>query len=206
MKLVVGLGNPGSRYELTRHNAGFWVAERLAGRYGASFRRKTAFLAEVADAQPGPPAGRLLIAKPQTYMNLSGQAVRAIVDFYRLGAADVVVIFDDMDLPEGRIRVRPSGSAGGHRGMASVLASLGTTDVVRVRVGIGRPASGLEGRDFVLSRLEREDARVFAATVDLASEAVEAILNEGVAAAMNRYNGVVVPGVDDGQGEPRTEN
>lgn len=205
MKLVAGLGNPGSRYELTRHNAGFWVAERLAARVGVSFRRRASFLADVAEARLSSPETRVIIAKPQTYMNLSGQAVRAIADFYGLANEDIVIVFDDMDLPVGRIRVRASGSAGGHRGMASVLAHLGTTEVPRVRVGIGRPMPGLVGRDFVLSQLDGAEAKAFAATVDMAADAVETILKEGVAVAMNRYNGVAVPGVSNGESGPRTE-
>ena len=212
MKLVVGLGNPGSRYELTRHNAGFWVAERLAGRFCVSFRRKASFLADVAEARMGLLGGSaaqaqlLIIAKPQTYMNLSGQSVRAITDFYGLGTEDVVVVFDDIDLAPGRVRIRASGAAGGHKGMASILAHLGTNDIPRVRVGVGRPSPGMVGRDFVLSQLSRDDTKVFAATVELAAAAVETVLTEGVAVAMNRYNGAVAPGVSDGEGESGTEN
>jgi PTH1 family peptidyl-tRNA hydrolase len=182
MRLVVGLGNPGRRYRGTRHNVGFEVVERLARRWGARFR--TEGLAEVAEARfAGAP---VLLAKPLTYMNRSGDAVREIVSRWRLSSSDVVVVYDDMDLPLGTLRVRVRGSAGGHHGMASVLEALGTFEVSRVRVGIGRPQE--DAVDHVLSRFEPEEESRVDEVLERAADAVETLLLEGSAAAMERFN------------------
>ncbi|NQU09807.1 aminoacyl-tRNA hydrolase, partial [bacterium] len=146
-KLVVGLGNPGPEYAETRHNIGFLVLDRLAECRGGSFKRKWRWRVQVAEIAPAPgglATGKLLLAKPQTYMNLSGQAVAGLVGWRKLAPAEVLVVLDDADLPLGEVRVRPSGGSGGHRGLASVLAALGGTEAVpRVRVGIGRtPPAG----------------------------------------------------------------
>ncbi len=182
MRLVVGLGNPGRRYRGTRHNVGFEVVERLARRWGARFRADG--LAEVAEARfAGAP---VLLAKPLTYMNRSGDAVGEIASRWRLSPSDVVVVYDDMDLPVGSVRVRVRGSAGGHHGMASVIEALGTAEVARVRVGIGRPQS--DAVDHVLSRFEPEEEPRVEEAVERAADAVETLLLEGASAAMERFN------------------
>ncbi len=182
MRLVVGLGNPGRIYRGTRHNVGFEVVERLARRWGTRFRREG--LAEVAEAVfAGIP---VVLAKPLTYMNRSGEAVQELVKRLGLTPSQVVVVYDDMDLPLGTLRVRPRGSSGGHHGMASVLKALGTTEVTRVRVGIGRPEG--DAVDYVLSRFEQEEASKAQEAIERAADAVETLLLEGSAAAMDRFN------------------
>ncbi len=178
----MGLGNPGRRYRGTRHNVGFEVVDRLARRWGASFRAEGA--AEVAQAQVG--GMPVLLAKPLTYMNRSGDAVRELVGRWGLSAADVLVVYDDMDLPVGTLRVRARGSSGGHRGMASVLEALGTLEVARVRVGIGRPGS--HPVDHVLSRFPRGERAEVDEALDRAADAVEVALREGIQRAMDRFN------------------
>ncbi|MCR4419069.1 MAG: aminoacyl-tRNA hydrolase [Clostridia bacterium] len=187
LRLVVGLGNPGRRYRRTRHNLGFAAVELLAARLGAgSWRREGR--AEVAGLVL---AGReIVLAKPITFMNLSGEAVVPLVS--RLGAApeEVVLVHDDLDLPAGKIRVRPQGSAGGHRGVASVLESLGTDRVGRVKLGIGRPPPGVDPADYVLEPLSGQEWEVFSLPLEQASDALEFLLRGGSwAEVMNRFNG-----------------
>ncbi|MBE3574724.1 MAG: aminoacyl-tRNA hydrolase [Firmicutes bacterium] len=183
--LVVGLGNPGTQYELTRHNMGFQTLDVLARRWQVSWRKSPcpALLAkaQVADKE-------VLLAKPQTYMNASGEAVACLFARLGLGAAELVVVYDDLDLPPGMLRVRQRGSAGGHRGMLSVIQAAGTQEIARVRIGIGRPAPHLDARAYVLLPLTREEILAFRPVWERAADAVECILAEGVAEAMNRYN------------------
>jgi PTH1 family peptidyl-tRNA hydrolase len=187
MRLVVGLGNPGRRYRGTRHNVGFRVVDLLARRWGVSLRPEGA--AEVAEARfAGQP---VLLAKPLTYMNLSGQAVGELVRRWRIPPSSVLVVYDDMDLPTGALRVRARGSAGGHRGVASVLEALGTSEVPRVRVGIGRP--GTDAVDHVLSRFTEAEEPLVAEAVERAAEAVETVLREGIQRAMDRFNRRTAP-------------
>lgn len=179
---MVGLGNPGRRYRGTRHNVGFRVVELLARRWGVSFQKE-----EKVEAAQARVAGQtVLLAKPLTYMNLSGQAVAELVRRWGIAPAQVLVVYDDMDLPTGTLRVRARGSAGGHRGMASVLEALGTLEVPRVRVGIGRPE--VDAVDHVLSRFSPEEEPVVAEAVERAAEAVETVLSEGMERAMDRFN------------------
>ncbi|HHW15364.1 MAG TPA: aminoacyl-tRNA hydrolase [Firmicutes bacterium] len=189
MWLVVGLGNPGPEYANTRHNAGFLVVDRLSRKMGVQVTQKL----RQALVGEGRLAGqRVALAKPQTYMNLSGEAVAGLVQWYKLSPAEVIVVYDDKDLPPGRIRVRPGGGPAGHRGMISVLQALGTDEVARVRVGIGREAPGEadeRGIGYVLSPFSAEEQPLVEAALDRAAEAVETILSEGVEAAMQRFNG-----------------
>lgn len=189
MWLVVGLGNPGPEYAKTRHNAGFLVVDRLSRKMGVQVAKKL----RQALVGEGYLAGqRVALVKPQTYMNLSGQAVAGLVQWYKLSPAEVIVVYDDKDLPPGRIRVRPGGGPAGHRGMTSVLQALGTEEVARVRVGIGREASGEtddRGIGYVLSPFSAEEQPLVEAALDRAAEAVETILSEGVETAMQRFNG-----------------
>ncbi len=185
MKIVAGLGNPGAEYAGTRHNVGFMVVDALAGKLLGKGSYKKSFGAFTARAEfEGEP---LFLMKPQTYMNLSGDAVGEAARYYKLAPSDVVVIHDDMDLPLGRIRIRSSGGGGGHRGVASVIAHVGG-DFIRVRVGIGRPDPRLDPADYVLSRFIEEERKEVEETVANAAEAVLTIFKRGLSAAMNKFN------------------
>lgn len=186
MKLIVGLGNPGREYAATRHNAGFMVIDRLARELGAAVEKKM-FKALVGQGQVS--GEKVALAKPQTYMNLSGEAVGALLNWYKLTAADLIVIYDDLDLPPGKLRIRPAGGSGGHKGMQSIIQVLGTENFPRVRVGIGRPAvPGFETADYVLSRFAESEAGEVGKSLDLAAEVVRSIVLDGVERAMNLYN------------------
>ncbi|GIW03611.1 MAG: peptidyl-tRNA hydrolase [Thermomicrobiales bacterium] len=183
MKIVVGLGNPGREYAETRHNIGFMVVDRLARLAGAAGwkRRFQSELCEVViDGE------RLVLAKPQTYMNLSGHAVRQIAQWYRVPVSDLLIIYDDLDLPFGVLRMRARGSAGGHRGLASIIEQLGTQEIPRLRIGIGRGPG--EATAHVLSRFSPEEAARLPLILDRAVEAVRLWLTAGITAAMNEIN------------------
>lgn len=184
MKLVVGLGNPGRRYDKTRHNAGFLVVERLAARWAITADRK----------QLGSLAGDGLIAqeratlvRPQSFMNLSGQPVRAMMDFLKLDVADIVVVHDEVDLPFGSIRVKQGGGHGGHNGLRDLLKHIGP-EFARVRVGVSRPPEGWDTADYVLGSWTDDESAALPGHLDDASDAVESVLREGVLPAMNRHN------------------
>lgn len=184
MKLVVGLGNPGRRYERTRHNLGFRVVDELAARWRIETNREK-FESWFGE---GTVAGeRAVLLKPLTFMNLSGQAVQAAVAFYKVPLENVIVVMDDLDLPAGRLRVRAGGSSGGHRGLASVIERLGGDEVARVRIGIGRSGHA-DAVDHVLSPVSSDDEAVIEAAVRRGADAVEHWLVHGVAAAMNEFN------------------
>lgn len=183
MKLIVGLGNPGKQYAETRHNVGFMVIERLARELKVPVAKKM-FNALVGQGMLN--NEKIILAMPQTYMNLSGQAVSSLLHWYKLAPADLVVVYDDLDLPAGTLRLRPAGGSGGHRGMQSIIAALGTENFVRLRVGIGRPpAEEMETADYVLSRL---DLREMEDVLQSAAAAVLCLLREGLEKAMNLYN------------------
>lgn len=185
MTLVVGLGNPGRGYAGTRHNVGWAVADLLAARLRVRWRR-AGFAAEVAEGDIG--GRRVVLLKPLTYMNRSGEAVAEAARRY--GAAGrVILVHDDLDLPLGRVRVRRGGGAGGHRGVLSVQAALGTREVGRVRVGIGRPPAGVDPADYVLAPFAPEEEAAVGEAVERAAAAVETVVREGFEAAMNRFNG-----------------
>jgi peptidyl-tRNA hydrolase, PTH1 family len=182
VRLVVGLGNPGSSYSRTRHNAGFWTLERFAERHGLRFGEKN-YRSQVARGEVG---GRsVVLLKPQTYMNASGEAVGRARRDLRLDPREILVVYDEIDLPLGRLRVRMSGSAGGHRGVASIIAAVGGSDFPRIRVGVGRAG---DAADYVLDVPTAEEMSVLRDAVDRAAEAIEICLTDGVAAAMNRFN------------------
>jgi peptidyl-tRNA hydrolase, PTH1 family len=186
LKWIVGLGNPGKRYENTRHNVGFLVVDRFAGRHGVgSFRPQ--FSASVASL---PLAGgeEVHLVKPQTYMNLSGNAVREVLDFFGGSPADLLVVHDDLDLPLGRLRYRADGSSGGHLGIESTIASLGTQTFSRLKVGIGREA-GVDAAEFVLAPLEDQERSVLDHAVDRAAESLDVWIADGVGRAASLYNG-----------------
>ncbi len=187
MKLVVGLGNPGREYERTRHNVGFMVVERMADAAGATFRRSHRAEARCAAADVEG-AGRVILAEPLTYMNASGEAVAALMRWHRAAPADLVVVYDDVDLPVGALRLRPKGGAGGHKGVRSVIERLGTDGFARVRIGVGRGPEQRDMVDHVLSAFAREERPAIEAAVERAAEAVRAVVRDGVERAMNEFN------------------
>ena len=187
MKLIVGLGNPGRKYAQTRHNTGFAVLDELARRAGAEFRKPLWARASTAKAQVG--GQDVLLAKPETFMNLSGAAVAALARKRGLQPQDVVVVLDDAELAVGRLRIRARGSAGGHNGLKSIVQCLGSDEFIRVRVGIGRSGGAPGLTDHVLGSFTAAERAALAPVIPLAAEAVECILSAGVEQAMNRYNG-----------------
>jgi len=180
-QLVVGLGNPGREYAETRHNIGFMIADRLAAKERAEWRREKRWHADVAKV------GHAWVLKPQTYMNLSGQAVAHLASFYKIPAEFVLVVLDDFALPLGKLRFRSSGSAGGHNGLQSVIDHLGTQAVPRLRVGIGA-AQPQEAVNHVLGRFQPEEREALAQTLDRAVAAVECAQANGISVAMNTFN------------------
>ncbi len=186
MKLIAGLGNPGPKYKHTRHNVGFLVVDELARRWKLPEPRfDRDFQGLLWDAAR--PADRVLLLAPQTFMNLSGQSVAAVLRFYKLAASDVLIVLDDMDLPTGRIRLRAGGSGGGHNGLCDVLARVGTADVPRLRVGIGRGRRD-EAVDHVLGVIAPHEREDVGRALSVAADAAECWIAEGMAAAMNRFN------------------
>lgn len=187
--LIAGLGNPGAEYARTRHNAGFLLADRLAQEWGAAWKSASRFEAEVAKAGRGDRV--VWLAKPLTYMNASGESVGALVRYYRVPLAQVLVLVDDADLPLGTVRLRPDGSSGGHHGLDSIEAQLGTRGYARLRLGIGRvDAAGREIAGHVLGRFGPDEAEVFGRVLTHAMGQVTCWVEEGIEKAMNRYNGL----------------
>jgi PTH1 family peptidyl-tRNA hydrolase len=190
LHLIVGLGNPGAKYARTRHNIGFQLAGRLADRWKASWSVEKKFAALVARAEWN---GRtVLLAQPQTFMNASGEAVGALVDFYRVPLARVLVAMDDADLPLGEIRLRSRGSSGGHHGLESIEQRVGTRDFARLRLGIGRTADGRrEIMGYVLAPFTAAELALVGQVLAAASAQVECWLDAGIEKAMSQFNGVV---------------
>jgi len=185
MHLVVGLGNPGPRYAETPHNAGFVVCERFAARhrfpapstkFAGLFTRGRAFGHDVG------------VLQPQTYMNLSGDSVAQALRYLPVEPHELVVVFDEMDIPSGRLRLRKAGGHGGHNGLRSIIERLGSQDFPRIRVGIGRPPDGRDPTGHLLSRIRSEEQARYSATIDLAVDALDCLLEKGFEAAMNRFN------------------
>jgi PTH1 family peptidyl-tRNA hydrolase len=192
--LIVGLGNPGAKYDRTRHNIGFEVVDLLAQRWQISMAEQRRFQGIYGDGRSGNRKVGLL--KPTTFMNRSGQAIRAVLDWYKLDPATVLVVYDDMDLPVGKIRLRLAGSAGGHNGMKSAIAHLGTQDFPRLRVGIGASDKDSE-RDqavvsHVLGRFAPSEVKVMQEVVPMVADAIDLSLRQGVEKAMSLYNGRVI--------------
>ena len=184
--LIVGLGNPGGDYENTRHNVGFAVADELARRGGFSIQRAK-FKALTAAASIGGQGA--LVMKPTTYMNLSGEAVGEAARFYKLAPQRVLVISDDVDLPLGKLRLRASGSAGGHNGLKSIIQHLGSDQFPRLKVGVGgKPHPDYDLADWVLGKLTGEDKKVMDEAVKRAADAIECLLKDGAEKAMNQFN------------------
>lgn len=193
-KLIVGLGNPGGQYDRTRHNVGFDVVDRLAHRWQGGMSENKRFKGLYGEIRA---AGQKIgLLKPSTFMNRSGQSVRAVVDWYKLSPHEVMVVYDDMDLPVGKLRLRLAGSAGGHNGMKSIIAHLGTQDFPRLRLGIGstEKAGDRDGAvvSHVLGRFAPGEAQQIKEVIELSTDAVERSLKDGVEKAMSLYNGRTV--------------
>lgn len=178
-RLIAGLGNPGREYEETRHNAGFMIVDRLAGRAGIPFRVESKWEAALALVEG------VILCKPQTFMNLSGESIAAVAGFYKIPREHILAIFDDTALPLGRIRIRPYGSSGGHNGMQSILDHVG--DVARLRVGIGA-ADGRPMIQHVLGKFHPEERPILNEALDRAVQAVDCLQRDGIATAMNQFN------------------
>ena len=184
--LVVGLGNPGAKYENTRHNVGFMTADALADRNGEPIRR-VKYHALTSEAVIG--GQSVLLMKPTTFMNLSGQAVSEAARFYKIPADHVLVISDDVDLPLGKLRIRKSGSAGGHNGLKNIIQLLGTDQFPRLKIGVGgKPHPDYNMADWVLGQFQGEDKKTIDDAVARAADAVECLLADGIDRAMNQYN------------------
>lgn len=185
MYIIVGLGNPTKEYEATRHNIGFDAITRLSDDYNIllNFKKHKAICGNGYIGNE-----KVVLAKPQTYMNLSGESVRELVDFYKVPAEQVIVIYDDISLEPGQLRIRIKGSAGGHNGIKSIISHLNTQEFPRIKVGVGDKPAGWDLADYVLSRFRKEEEPVMRDALMKSSEAVKTILSEGMEAAMNLYN------------------
>jgi len=193
--IVVGLGNPGEEYRHTRHNVGFWVVDRLARRGATSFRLEGELRKYGWSARARLAAGEVLLFKPRTYMNRSGRAVSALCRAHDTDPRDLVVVYDDADLELGRLRIRQGGGAGGHNGVRSLIDVMGQDDFVRVRLGVrgeGRDEQDLA--DYVLAEFDGGERAAAEELADVAAEAVECLVGEGLPTAMNRFNGVRIAG------------
>jgi len=188
MKIIVGLGNPGDKYSGTRHNVGFDVLAEL-GRRGSVDKPKSRFESLVAELICG--GEKVLLVAPQTFMNLSGRSVQQFQRFFQVEASEVLVVCDDLNLKVGQLRLRPSGSAGGQKGLQSILACLGHQEVPRLRIGVGRPPGQMDAADFVLSRFRKDELETMDRAIGRAASAVESWVRDGVAVAMNQFNGEV---------------
>lgn len=190
-QLIVGLGNPGAKYDRTRHNIGFEAIDLLARRWSISPTENRKFQGIFGEGR-GPHGDKIRLLKPQTYMNRSGQSIRAVLDWYKLPPESVLIVYDDMDLPVGKMRLRLSGSAGGHNGMKSAIAHLGTQQFPRLRIGISSPRDpAISEKDtvsHVLGQFSQAEIKTMAEVLDLVADAVELGMRQGLAKAMSLYN------------------
>jgi PTH1 family peptidyl-tRNA hydrolase len=184
--LLIGLGNPGREFRETRHNVGFMLLDRLAVKLNARFTRlqSRALVASATYADR-----KIILAKPQTFMNLSGQSVQGLVHFYKLPLTNLLIAHDDLDLPFGTIRIRPDGGSAGQKGMSSILERLGTDDFPRLRLGIGRPPGQMQAPDYVLQEFSNAELTIVSETLNRAVNATLTFVTEGLDAAMTKYNG-----------------
>jgi PTH1 family peptidyl-tRNA hydrolase len=183
--IVAGLGNPGSRYDNTRHNVGFETIDLLGKRLGIKINK----LKHKALYAEGVIAGsRVILVKPQTFMNLSGESVREILNWYKVSVNNIIIVYDDIDLPVGKLRLRPKGSSGSHNGMKSVIYQIQSEEFPRVRIGIDRPPEGWDLANYVLSKFSADERKMMDEAISNASDAVEEIIRSGVDQAMNRFN------------------
>lgn len=188
--LLIGLGNPGREYRDTRHNVGFMLIDRLVVRLnarGMKVQAKAIVTTALHEER------KLILAKPQTYMNLSGQSAHALLNFYKLPIENMLVAHDDLDIPFGTIRIRPKGGPGGQGGMASTIEQLGTKDFPRLRIGIGRPPGRMDPAAYVLQNFSREEMKMLSEIVDRAADAALTFVVDGLNKAMNKYNGSIEP-------------
>lgn len=186
--LIVGLGNPGREYRENRHNIGFMLVDRLCVRLNVSLNRLQA-QALVGSTSDGD--RKIIFAKPQTYMNLSGQSVQGLMRFYKLPLSNLLVAHDDLDLPLGTIRMRPGGGSAGQKGIASIIERLGTQDFPRLRLGIGRPPGRMDPADYVLQDFSPSDLPLLSETLERAADAALTWISQGLETAMNQFNGVI---------------
>jgi PTH1 family peptidyl-tRNA hydrolase len=188
--LIVGLGNPGREYARTRHNAGFLLAEELAGRWRAGWNDERKFSSRLAKVERG--ERKVILAEPQTYMNASGEAVGKVAEFYKVSPQKILVLVDDADLPFGQIRLRGKGSSGGHHGLESIEHHLGSSEFPRLRIGIGRTESGVrEITNYVLGQFSAAENELLEKILNRAADQVESWLDEGIEKAMTKFNGLV---------------
>jgi peptidyl-tRNA hydrolase, PTH1 family len=186
MYIIAGLGNPGEKYDNTRHNAGFLTIDALASKYNIDVREK----AHKALIGKGVIEGqKVILAKPQTYMNVSGESIHALVDYYKIAQEELIIIFDDISLEPGQLRIRKKGSAGGHNGIKSIIAHLGTQEFTRIKVGVGEKPPKMDLADYVLGRFLKEEQDTMKQAFENAAGAAAAIVTQGADAAMNLYNG-----------------
>ena len=186
--LLIGLGNPGREYRDNRHNIGFMMIDRLIVRLNArGLKVQSKAIVTTASYEDR----KLILAKPQTYMNLSGQSIQGLVHFYKLPVENILVAFDDLDLPFGTIRLRPGGGAGGQKGFASAIEQLGTKDIARLRLGIGRPPGRMDPSAYVLQDFSRDEMKILSEIVDRAADAALTFVVAGLNKAMNKYNGSI---------------
>ncbi len=183
--LIVGLGNPGKEYANNRHNAGFLAVDKLAERLGVKFTRmqSNALVTKANDGNK-----KLILAKPRTFMNNSGQAVGALAKFYKLEQENVLIVYDDVDLPFDTLRLRPEGGSGGHKGMKSIIQRLGTQEFPRLRIGVGRPKGQMATPDYVLQDFSKDEMDVIPFILDKAADAILEFVRYGIESAMNTYN------------------
>ncbi len=199
LRVIVGLGNPGRRYARHRHNVGFQCLDVLAQAHGLTFGPRQ-FRAELAHGHIG--TTPVLLVKPQTFMNLSGEAVAPLLGYYRRSPADLLVIYDDLDLPVGAIRIRGQGGAGGHKGMQSIIQYLKTQEFARLRVGIGRPPEPMDPADYVLQPFSDHERAIMETVYSRVAQAVVCILSDGLEEAMNRFNRAEPPYPADAGASP----
>lgn len=184
MKMIVGLGNPGKKYEFTRHNIGFLTVDEISKKLGVlSYQSKFNALVASSDFN----GSKVIVCKPQTYMNLSGDAVNSIAKYYKISSSDILVISDDMDLPVGKIRIRPFGGAGGQKGLKNIIDQLNTNEFPRIRIGIGKNPA-IDAADYVLGKFEKENYDLYIESIKQATEAALVFVTEGLEKAMNLYN------------------
>ena len=185
MKIIVGLGNPTDKYKGTRHNVGFSVIYSISDTYGIAVdtkKHKALIGKGIIEGE------KVILAMPQTYMNLSGESVRELLDYYKCDEQDLIVIYDDISLDVGKLRIRKKGSAGGHNGIKNIIAHIGTQEFARVKVGVGEKPPRMDLADYVLGHFSKEEQPVIRDASDLATKAVATIISDGADAAMNKYN------------------
>ena len=186
--LIIGLGNPGREYKDTRHNIGFMLIDQVAVRLnarGMKLQAKAIVTSALYEER------KIILAKPQTYMNLSGQSVQGLLNFYKIPIENLLVAHDDLDIPFGTIRIRPGGGPGGQRGMASTIDHLGTKEFPRLRLGIGRPPGRMDPKDYVLQMFSKDDMKLLPEILDRAADAAMEFVMKGLNSAMNKFNGEV---------------